>query len=76
MNKLPVIQLHIGFTSPVLISNGDQYILADTGVRGKMTEFQQQFKLHGIDPEKIKLIVLTHTHYDHTGNLEIGRAHV
>jgi hydroxyacylglutathione hydrolase len=74
MEKLPVIQLHIGSTNPVLISNGDQYILTDAGVPGKMTEFHQQFKLHGVNPEKIKLIVLTHTHYDHTGNLEELRA--
>ncbi len=70
MDKLRIIQLHIGFTSPVLISNGNRSILVDAGVQGKMTEFLRQFKLHGIEPEEVKLIVLTHTHYDHTGNLE------
>lgn len=70
MEKLRIIQLHVGFTSPVVIASGDQYILVDAGVQGKMNEFMQQFKLHGIDPTKIILIILTHTHYDHTGNLE------
>ena len=70
MEKLRVIQLHVGFTSPVVIASGGQYILIDTGVQGKMDEFMQQFKLHGITPAKIVLIILTHVHYDHTGNLE------
>ncbi|MFZ5428728.1 MAG: MBL fold metallo-hydrolase [Bacteroidota bacterium] len=64
-----IIQLRIGFTGPVVITTGTDSVLVDTGVRGKMHEFERQFQLHGIDPRTIRLIILTHVHYDHTGNL-------
>jgi hydroxyacylglutathione hydrolase len=69
MEEPHIYQLHIGFTSPVVVTSGDVSILVDTGVKGKMPEFMRQFKLYGIDPLTIRLIVLTHVHYDHTGNL-------
>lgn len=65
-----IIQLKAGFTSPVLLYNGEQAILVDTGPEGTMRELMRQFYLCGIDPSQIKLIILTHTHYDHTGNLQ------
>lgn len=64
-----IIQLHIGYTGPVVVTTGEVSILVDTGVKGKMDEFMRQFKFHGIDPGSIRLIILTHVHYDHTGNL-------
>lgn len=70
MKEQRIIQLHIGYTSPVIITNGTESILIDTGIRGKMSEFMRQFRLHGIEPGGIRLIVLTHSHFDHTGNLK------
>lgn len=70
MNVVRIIQLKAGFTSPVLLFNGEQAILVDTGPEGKTQELLRQFYLYGIDPSQIKLIILTHTHYDHTGNLQ------
>jgi hydroxyacylglutathione hydrolase len=70
MDKSQIIQLHVGFSSPVVIQSGDHSVLIDTGVHGKMPEMLRQFKLFGIKPENIKLIILTHVHYDHAGNLE------
>lgn len=64
-----IIQLHVSFTGPVIIKGENQYILVDTGPEKKMNELLDQFRMHNVDPGKIKLIVLTHTHYDHTGNL-------
>lgn len=69
MNKVRIIQLKAGFTNPVLLFNGEQAILVDTGPEGKMNVLLRQFFKYGIDPSQIKLIILTHTHYDHTGNL-------
>lgn len=70
MNEVRIIQLKAGFTSPVLLYNGEHAILIDTGPEGKMQELLRQFNFHGIEPSQIRLIVLTHTHYDHTGNLQ------
>jgi len=32
--------------------------------------FKNLFRLYKLEPTDIKLIILTHTHYDHTGNLK------
>ena len=75
-----IIQLHVSYTGPVIIKGENQYILVDTGPEKKMNELLEQFRFHRIEPEKISLIILTHTHYDHTGNLselkELTRAKV
>ncbi len=70
MENSGIIQLHVSFTGPVIIKGENQYIMVDTGPEQKMNELLEQFRLHNIESEKIKLIILTHTHYDHTGNLQ------
>jgi hydroxyacylglutathione hydrolase len=59
----------IGYSNSVLIVNGSQSILVDTGVRGNIKLFKRFFEQNQLKPQNIKLIILTHTHYDHTGNL-------
>jgi hydroxyacylglutathione hydrolase len=59
----------IGYSNAVLILNGENSILIDTGVKGNMHQFDLFFRQNKIKPHDIKLIILTHTHYDHTGNL-------
>jgi glyoxylase-like metal-dependent hydrolase (beta-lactamase superfamily II) len=54
----------------VLIANGKQSVLVDTGVKGNMKKLRILFREAGLEPSDIKLIVLSHTHYDHTGNLK------
>lgn len=70
MAKPRIIQLQIGLTTPVLILNGDYSVLVDASVHGKTEEFLKAFKQYSLEPNQIKLIVLTHVHYDHAGNLE------
>lgn len=64
-----IITLRIGYSNSVLIANGANSILIDTGVKGDLHKFKTLFKQNNLKPEDIKLIVLTHTHNDHTGNL-------
>lgn len=59
----------MGYSNTVLIVNGKNSILVDTGVKGQMRRFRILFREAGLEPSDIKLIILTHTHYDHTGNL-------
>jgi hydroxyacylglutathione hydrolase len=59
----------IGYSNSVLILNGENSVLVDTGVKGNMHQFDRFFRQNKIKPADIKLIILTHTHYDHTGNL-------
>lgn len=70
-SSTPKISLNrIGFSNSVLIENGSDSILVDTGVKGFLNHFKQILNQSGLKPTDIKLIVLTHTHYDHTGNLK------
>lgn len=64
-----LIQLQIGYTNPVLIVNGSNSVLVDTGPKGSLNRFRRYFSRYGLEPADIRLIILTHTHFDHTGNL-------
>jgi hydroxyacylglutathione hydrolase len=70
MGEMRIIQLQLGFTRPVLVANGDHSVLIDTGPPGKVDDLVKQVRFYGTEPGQIKLIILTHVHYDHTGNLE------
>ncbi len=67
---MKIVTSRIGYSNSVLLVNGSNSILIDTGVRGPVQRFKILFKENNLVPEDIKLIVLTHTHYDHTGNLK------
>jgi hydroxyacylglutathione hydrolase len=69
MANISIRWKRIGYSNAVLILNGENSILVDTGVRGNMHQFVRFFRQNKITPGDIKLIILTHTHYDHTGNL-------
>lgn len=70
MPKIRISQKRIGYSNAAFIANGDQSIIVDTGVKGHMKKFRIWIREAGLKPEDIKLIILTHTHYDHTGNLK------
>lgn len=69
MTTPKILQKRIGFSNVALIVNGNNSILVDTGVRGGMKKLRVLFREAGISVESVRLIILTHTHYDHTGNL-------
>jgi len=68
--KYKIISTRIGYSNSALLVNGSNSILIDTGVRGNLHQFKRLFNQFGLKPGDIKLIVLTHVHYDHTGNLK------
>lgn len=70
MPDYKILLKRIGYSNSALIINGTNSILVDTGVKGNMKKFRVLFREAGLEPSDIKLIVLTHTHYDHTGNLK------
>lgn len=69
MNEFKIIYRRIGYSNTILVVNGSHSILIDTGVKGNLFCFEYLFDQFNLTPEDIKLIILTHTHYDHTGNL-------
>lgn len=64
-----IIPIKTGFSHSFLIKGNNGAILVDTGVKNNMKKFIQICNAHHIKPNEINLIVLTHTHYGHSGNL-------
>lgn len=59
----------LGITNCYLIKGDQGYILVDAGGLYKLRSFARKLRRLGIDPEEIKLIIITHGHYDHVGSL-------
>ncbi len=53
----------------LFLKNGATSILVDTGARWDLKRLMKTFIQTGIGPTQTGLIILTHTHNDHTGNL-------
>ncbi|MBI9054924.1 MAG: MBL fold metallo-hydrolase [Bacteroidales bacterium] len=51
-----------------LIKNLSGYILIDTGDKSKRKKLEKELLKSGCTPENLKLILLTHGDFDHTGN--------
>lgn len=70
MKNYKIFPVRVGYSNSVLIANGKNSILVDTGAKASLQTFKILFRQFNINPEDVKLIVLTHTHYDHSGNLK------
>lgn len=64
-----IISSRVGYSNSVLLVNGANSIIIDTGVKGHLNRFNKLLKKFNLVPTDVKLIILTHVHYDHTGNL-------
>lgn len=51
-----------------LVNVGDGFILIDTGRARQRAQIEQRLAAAGCQPGKLKLIVLTHGDFDHSGN--------
>lgn len=58
----------IGTVNCYLIKNGTDYILIDTGCSDRRTDLEKELESAGCRPGNLKLIVITHGDFDHTGN--------
>ncbi|HZK42937.1 MAG TPA: MBL fold metallo-hydrolase [Syntrophomonadaceae bacterium] len=62
--------LTLGITNCYLIKGNQGYVLVDAGSLRKKRSFLNKLNKLNIKPEEIKLIVITHAHYDHVGTLK------
>ena len=68
-SEIKAITLHyLMDVNSYLVKTGDGYILIDTGFSTKRTDFEKELESAGVRPGNLKLIVLTHGDFDHTGN--------
>jgi glyoxylase-like metal-dependent hydrolase (beta-lactamase superfamily II) len=75
MNKLlngdtEIIPARIGYSNVVLLKQGASAVLVDTGLKDHLKTLAGFLRQRKVEPQQVKLIVLTHTHHDHTGNLQ------
>ena len=69
MQKLIVLTFqYLTDTNSYLIKTNKGYILIDTGYSTTRKELVKQLEDVGCTPGNLKLILVTHGHFDHTGN--------
>ncbi len=76
MNQTALKDLFIfpsGITHLYLLHHEGKYLLVDAGMKKKVKAFFSLLLDRKISPEQITHVVLTHTHYDHTGGLPLIR---
>jgi glyoxylase-like metal-dependent hydrolase (beta-lactamase superfamily II) len=65
--KTRIYPIKLGISN-CFILQGEGVVLVDCGVPNQRESFVRQLQTQGISPQDIRLIVLTHGHYDHTGS--------
>jgi len=63
-----VIRLPLGRANAYLVID-ERPILVDTGFPGDYPLLRARLREHRISPSDLSLVVVTHAHFDHTGNL-------
>ena len=58
----------LGNVNCYLIEDNANFILIDTGSSNQRTELEKELEDAGCTPSNLKLIILTHGDFDHTGN--------
>jgi hydroxyacylglutathione hydrolase len=62
-----VIPIPLGFVTAFLV-RGERPILVDTGIPGSSVRILEKLSANGVAPREISLILITHSHSDHSGS--------
>ena len=63
-------RIPLGTSNIYLIEDAGALIIVDAGNRHLAKRFFKKLDTYGIRPDQIKLIVITHVHFDHVGSLK------
>lgn len=66
---MKVVTMSLFYTNCYLIQTATGWILVDAGTRSQAKSFLRRLGKLGIQPSDIKLIIITHAHFDHVGSL-------
>ncbi len=69
-----IARIRTAFANTYLICNGRNSVLIDTGMETPGKTVLQSLSGHGLQPSDIRLIILTHCHYDHARGAAALRA--
>ncbi len=64
-----ILTVRLGVAKSFLIKGSEGYLLIDAGSGKKANKLWRFLKKHGIPPQDINLILITHGHHDHIGSL-------
>lgn len=65
---MEIKHLSLGMVNSYLVKNGKDFFLIDTGLSMKCAELVRLLIEQDVRPNDIKLVILTHGDFDHTGN--------
>ncbi len=71
MNTTKIYPIPLGIVQVFLLQTEQGSVLIDAGNPGHDQKILQACTAHGVDPQEISLIVITHCHSDHFGSLAI-----
>lgn len=60
--------IDLGFVNAYLIKENDNFFLIDTGIAPQWNRLLSKLQLAGCSQDKLKLVIITHGDFDHTGN--------
>jgi glyoxylase-like metal-dependent hydrolase (beta-lactamase superfamily II) len=63
-----ILSLHFGINHCYIVETDRGAIMVDAGPPNIEKSFLKQLKKHSVDPQEIRLIVLTHGDFDHAGS--------
>ncbi|MBN1255406.1 MAG: MBL fold metallo-hydrolase [Deltaproteobacteria bacterium] len=69
-DKTHIVRIHMTSSNVYVVKSGGKAILIDTGMKKKEKKIIAALQRINVSPRDIKLIILTHTHYDHCGSLK------
>jgi glyoxylase-like metal-dependent hydrolase (beta-lactamase superfamily II) len=73
MPHQPPLRLAFGVVNAYLLPGDRGDVLVDTGLPGLATRLLWVLRQRGSAPDRLRLIILTHVHLDHVGNLQALR---
>lgn len=66
---IQVTTINVNFSTIYFIREDGKYLVVDAGIPNRSKLLKRKLNKANINPEEISLIILTHVHYDHVGNL-------